>query len=103
MIMPKIAQVARQPTQIKSAAVTIGINTLDRPCPRLAAAMARPRLRTNQREIVTLTTIWHMKTPPNATRSSVPIKTAKTCLLDSRPMNPTPADKAPAVIDQRPP
>ena len=31
VITPKIAQVARQPTQMKSAAVTIGINTLDSP------------------------------------------------------------------------
>ena len=40
--------------------------SLDR---RLAIAIARPRLRTNQREIVTLTTIWHINTPPMVTKT----------------------------------
>jgi len=57
VMRPKMAHVPRQPTRANSTVVIIGINTFESPWPRLATAMARPRRRTNQREIVTLTTI----------------------------------------------
>ena len=65
--------------------------------------MARPRWRTNQREIVTLTTNWHMKTPPKATQVQRTKRNCQNALTWLRAMNPTPADNAPAVINQRPP
>ncbi len=103
VIRPKIDQVSRQPIQVNSAAVKTGIQTLANPWPMLATAMARPRLRTNQRDIVTLTIMWHMNTPPMATkiqRSKRNCQNAPTWLISTKP---NPAESAPPAINQRPP
>ena len=54
---PNTIQVLRHPTSAKSHTASRGMLALARPFPVLAMEMARPRLRMNQREIMTLTTM----------------------------------------------
>src|SRR5688572_30123061 len=103
VMIPNIDQVQRQPSQTNKLAVTIGIRTFDSPCPRLAIAMALPRLRTNQREIVTLTTMWHMNTPPTVTNSHRSNRNCEKALTWLNSTKPSPATSAPPAINQRPP
>ena len=100
---PNKTQVARHPMFTMSDAASTGMATLAKPCPMLASARARPRMRTNQREIVTFTTIWPMSASPGLTRSQRKSMNCKKPRAWPSSRNPVPQTTPPAAISHLPP
>ncbi|MBM4262369.1 MAG: hypothetical protein FJ145_13185 [Deltaproteobacteria bacterium] len=95
---PNTTQVPRQPVYAISDAANSGMHTLAKPWPMPARASARPRMRTNQREIVTLTTMLPISASPGLTSSQRMIRNCQKSRAWPSSIKPEPRTTPPAVI-----